>query len=176
MNKSNDRRALILERLADHILAHGLIASSLRSLAKAAGTSDRMLLYYFTDKSELIGAALERISTRTMKLLIDRVTPQPMPYDGMMEMLSAMLDDEELWPYLRVYLELASRAANGDALYRTIGERVGRGFYAWGLSQLDSKQPEIDAARLLVAIEGMIYLKAIGLSDICMMAISPSNK
>ena len=29
MNKTNDRRALILDRLADHILAHGLIASSL---------------------------------------------------------------------------------------------------------------------------------------------------
>jgi AcrR family transcriptional regulator len=171
MNKTDDRRALILDRLADHILAHGLIASSLRPLAKAAGTSDRMLLYYFADKSDLIAAALETIATRTVGLLMLRAALHPMPYDALMQMLGGMLDDEELWPYLRVYLEMASRAANGDALYREIGERVGRGFYAWGLSQLDSEQPEIDAARLLVATEGMIFLKAIGLRDICEMAI-----
>jgi AcrR family transcriptional regulator len=171
MNKTDDRRALILDRLADHILAHGLIASSLRPLAKAAGTSDRMLLYYFTDKSELIAAALETIAARTVGLLMVRAAPHPMPYEGLMQLLGGMLDDEELWPYLRVYLEMASRAANGDALYREIGERVGRGFYAWGLSQLDSDQPEIDAARLLVATEGMIFLKAIGLRDICEMSI-----
>jgi AcrR family transcriptional regulator len=176
MNKSDDRRALILDRLADHILAHGLIASSLRPLAKAAGTSDRMLLYYFADKAQLIGAALETIASRTVGLLMLRAAPHPLPYDALLQLLGGLLKDEELWPYLRVYLEMASRAANGDALYREIGERVGRGFFAWGMSQLDSAQPEIDAARLLVATEGMIYLKAIGLDEICALAISASEK
>ena len=58
MTKPDTRRAAILERIADHILANGLSASSLRPLAKAAGTSDRMLLYYFADKAEIITAAL----------------------------------------------------------------------------------------------------------------------
>jgi AcrR family transcriptional regulator len=172
MNKSDDRRALILDRLADHILAHGLIASSLRPLAKAAGTSDRMLLYYFADKAELIGAALETIAARTVGLLMARAAPHPLPYDALLQQLGTLLDDEELWPYLRVYLEMASRSANGDPLYREIGERIGRGFYAWGMSQLESNTPEQDAARLLVATEGMIFLKAIGLGDISKAALA----
>jgi AcrR family transcriptional regulator len=171
MTKSDDRRALILDRLADHILAHGLIASSLRPLAKAAGTSDRMLLYYFVDKADLISAALETIAARTVGLLMVRAAPHPLPYDTLLQQLGTLLDDEELWPYLRVYLEMASRSANGDPLYREIGERIGRGFYAWGMSQLDSDNPETDAARLLVATEGMIYLKAIGLDDISKAAL-----
>ena len=56
MTKPDSRRTEIVERLADHVLAHGLSASSLRPLAKAAGTSDRMLLYYFADKSEMMTA------------------------------------------------------------------------------------------------------------------------
>jgi AcrR family transcriptional regulator len=171
MKKSADRRALILDKLADHILAHGLIASSLRPLAKAAGTSDRMLLYYFTDKAELIAAALETIAARTVGMLMARATPHPLPYDALLQQLGTLLDDPELWPYLRVFLEMASRSANGDMLYREIGERIGRGFYAWGMNQLESDNPKVDAARLLVATEGMIYLKAIGLSDVARTAL-----
>ena len=171
MNKTDDRRAAILDRLADHILAHGLIAASLRPLAKAAGTSDRMLLYYFADKAELISAALETITARTTGLLKVRTSPDPLPYHALLAQLETILDDEELWPYLRVFLEVASRAANGDPLYREIGARIGQGFYAWGMNQLDSKQPDIEAARLLVMTEGMIYLKAIGLQDIARKAL-----
>ncbi len=171
MNKTDDRRAAILDRLADHIVTHGLIAASLRPLAKAAGTSDRMLLYYFADKAQLISAALETIASRTVELLAVRTAPEPMPYPVLMAQLSLIIDDEELWPYLRVFLEVASRAANGDPLYRDIGGRIGQGFYAWGMNQLDSAQPEIDAARLLVMTEGMIYLKGVGLSEIARKAL-----
>jgi AcrR family transcriptional regulator len=171
MNKTDDRRAAILNKLADHIVDHGLIASSLRALAKAAGTSDRMLLYYFADKAVLISAALEVIAARTIGLLIARAAPHPLPYDALLQHLGAHLDDPALWPYFRVFLEMASRSANGDMLYRDIGERIGRGFFAWGMNQLESDQPEIDAARLLVTTEGMIFLKAIGLGDICTMAL-----
>lgn len=171
MNKTEDRRALILDRLADHILAHGLIAASLRPLAKAAGTSDRMLLYYFADKAELISAALETITARTVGLLMVRTSPEPLPYNALLAQLETILDDIELWPYLRVFLEVASRAANGDPLYRDIGERIGLGFYTWGMNQLDSEQPDIEAARLLVMTEGMIFLKGVGLSDIARKAL-----
>ncbi len=171
MNKTKDRRTEILDRLADHILAHGLIAASLRPLAKAAGTSDRMLLYYFADKAALIRAALDTITARTVELLRICTAPEPMPYAALVAQVASVIDDAELWPYLRVFLEVASRSANGDALYRDIGERIGQGFYAWGMNQLDSDQPEIDAARLLVMTEGMIFLKGVGLSEIARKAL-----
>ena len=54
MNIRNDRREAAIERMADHVLSEGLAAGTLRPLAAAAGTSDRMLLYYFADKDELL--------------------------------------------------------------------------------------------------------------------------
>jgi AcrR family transcriptional regulator len=44
----------LLPLLAAHVLAEGLGGASLRPLARAAGTSDRMLLYHFGTKEALI--------------------------------------------------------------------------------------------------------------------------
>jgi len=45
MSVRTDRRQAALERMADHLLREGMTGASLRPLAAAAGTSDRMLLY-----------------------------------------------------------------------------------------------------------------------------------
>ena len=174
MTKSNDRRAAILDRLADHVLAQGLSASSLRPLAKAAGISDRMLLYYFADKAEVIGAVLELLGTRMQGLLAGQIALQPLPIDVLRARIVGLLFDDALWPYMRLWLEIAALAAGGDMLFRDVGERIGRGFLAWGAAQLDSSSPEqreIDAARLLVTVEGMVLIKSIGMADICRKAL-----
>ena len=173
MARADDRRAVLLDRLADHVLAHGLSASSLRPLAKAAGTSDRMLLYYFADKGAVIAAVLAVVAARLVGLLATRTSAEPLPYDRLKPELIAVLFDADIWPYMRLWLELASLAAHGDPLFRAVGEQLGRGFYAWGLSQLDSADPdtrEIEAARLLVVIEGTLLLHSIGLADVAARA------
>ncbi len=166
MPKPDTRRAEILERLADHVLAHGLSASSLRPLAKAAGTSDRMLLYYFADKAEMMTATLGVIAARIMTAMEARKAPHPLPIDQLQPIMLDAIVDEEMWPFMRVWLEIASLAANGDVFYRAVGEQLGRGFLAWGESQIDAPtgaQRQKHAARLLLMSEGMVVLKSIGL-------------
>ena len=172
MNKAEDKRIAIAERLADHILNNGLIASSLRPLAQAAGTSDRMLLYYFDDKAEIIAVALQTVAGRMAMRMAAAVSPAPLPYDQLLPKLAALLSDDAFWPYMRIWLEIASRAAGGDAFYARIGEDIGRGFFSWGRAQLkadDKAALDKDAARLLVAIEGSVLLKSIGLGDVAVL-------
>ncbi len=73
MKISTKRREEIIELIADHLLAEGLGAATLRPMAEAAGTSDRMLLYYFADKGELLTATLTRVAARMVSLLDDAV-------------------------------------------------------------------------------------------------------
>ena len=167
-NKTDVRRAVIVERLADHVLTHGLVAASLRPLAKAAGTSDRMLLYYFCDKTEIIAATLQHIAERMVALLSARTAPEPLPLGELITHLSSVVLDDKFWPYMCVWLELASRAGRGDPLYAPIAMQIGSGFLAWGEAQLsspDSASRARDAARLLVTIEGMVLVKAIGMGE-----------
>lgn len=177
MTKSDDRRARILDRLADHVLAHGLIASSLRPLARAAQTSDRMLLYYFSDKAEIIAATLERVAARMVGLMSAHTAPEPLELDLLIPRITDMLSDAAFWPYMRIWLEIASRAAGEDAFYRATGEAIGRGFLSWGGAQIacDDRDREALSARLLVMIEGTVLLMSIGLAREARMGLSALN-
>jgi AcrR family transcriptional regulator len=152
VSKTDERRSVIVDRLADHVLAHGLVSASLRQLAKAAGTSDRMLLYYFADKSELLAATLQRIAERMTEAMAAKVSPEPLPLDLLRKRLAGMLFEDRFWPYMCVW----------------IAQAIGQGFLAWGEAQLAADSDEArsrDAARLLVSIEGMVLVRAIGLSE-----------
>ncbi len=174
VTKPDTKRADIIQRLTAYVLAQGLSASSLRPLAKAAGTSDRMLLYYFKDKSEIITAVLEQISAQLVEMVSAHAAAEPLPVDVLRRKLAGIVFEDALWPYMRIWLDVAARAAMGDPFYRAVGEQIGRGFLEWGKAQLQSDseaQRDIDAARLLVSIEGMLFLKSIGLDDINAKAV-----
>ncbi len=169
MSQSEDRRSVILDRLADYVLAEGLEASSLRPLAKAAGTSDRMLLYYFQDKEELMAATLGRVAERLVGILEQKTSTKALPFDKAYAKFSKLVLDDALWPYMCLWLDVASRSARGDALYAATGDAIGRGFLAWGAGQLDCPNARVrkkESAQLLARLEGLIVLKALGLEDV----------
>lgn len=163
----SDRMDQLVDRLADHILAEGLAASSLRPLARAAGTSDRMLLYYFADKDAVIAAALARVATRMVALLELAAPPVPMAQQALRDHLVPLLDTPAVWPFMRVWLDMAARAAQGDAAIRTVGASIGRGFLDWIARHLDvaDRDRAGAAARLLIEIEGTALLASLGLDD-----------
>jgi AcrR family transcriptional regulator len=169
------KRAAITERLADHVLAHGLAAASLRPLARAAGISDRMLLYYFKDKADVIAATLALVGARLVMAMAARTAATPQPVDVLRGQLADVILADDLWPYMCVWLDIAARSARGEPIYRQVGEAMARGFLAWGEAQLDSPTPQQrtrDAAQLLVAVEGMVVLKSVGLADVGARAVS----
>ena len=66
-----DRRQVLAEGATDYVLEHGLLDLSLRPLAAALGTSDRMLLYHFGDKLTLVATILRVSNDRSVKGLRD---------------------------------------------------------------------------------------------------------
>ena len=58
------RRAELLERAVDYVLRQGLAQLSLRPLAKATGSSPRLLLYYFGSKEALVVEIIRRVRVR----------------------------------------------------------------------------------------------------------------
>jgi AcrR family transcriptional regulator len=165
MTVASDRREAVLERLADHVLAHGLAASSLRALARAAKTSDRMLLYYFADKEALVAATLERIAARMTALLGASAAPALLDGPALQARLTHLVKDDALWPFMRLWLEIAAMAGHGDAFYRTVGGQLAHGFLAWAQAQL-SPEAKSQAASIMAMTEGHVVLKALGVDDL----------
>lgn len=63
------KREDLAARATDYVLEHGLIGLSLRPLAAALGTSDRMLIYHFGSKDELIATVLANSNERSMAFI-----------------------------------------------------------------------------------------------------------
>nr|WSX53414.1 TetR/AcrR family transcriptional regulator [Streptomyces sp. NBC_00974] len=63
------KRADLLRRVRQYVTENGLADLSLRPLAKALGTSDRMLLYYFGSKEQLVAQALAQDERRPLLVL-----------------------------------------------------------------------------------------------------------
>lgn len=156
------RRRAAIGRMADHVLAHGLAASGLRALAAAAGTSDRMLLYYFASKEEILGEVLGEIAARLLQAL-DAAVPEPGPLTGadLLARLVAALDAPSLAPFMAVWLELAAASARGVEPHRSIGGAIADGFLAWIAARIEGSDPAA-AAKLLVTVEGCALLAALG--------------
>lgn len=157
------RRQIVLERLTDHILSVGLAGTSLRPLAAAVGTSDRMLLYYFADKDELLGAALGLAAQRLLSLL-DGSFPGRHRHDILLPRLAALVVSPLIKPYMRLWLEITAAAARGQEPFLGIAGRLSDGFLDWIAASLEvdreEERPAV-AALLLSTLEGMILLDAI---------------
>jgi AcrR family transcriptional regulator len=171
------RRAAIVELVADHLLKAGLAASSLRTLAAACHTSDRMLLYYFADKNDLMVSALRSITLRVGGILLAALPPDT---DGDPEaelgLLAGILRGPAMRPYMRLWLELASRAAHGDEPYLTVSGQMADGFAAWIASRLSGPNETVrhaGAARLLATLDGLVILDAVGRSGLVAQALEP---
>src|SRR6476661_3801343 len=65
------RRQELLERVTDDLAVNGLVDFSLRRAARAAGTTHKVLLYYFDGADDLLGQAIVQLrDTRIRKGLV----------------------------------------------------------------------------------------------------------
>ncbi len=176
MTIRDDRREAAIERMADHVLSQGLGAATLRSLAAAAGTSDRMLLYYFADKDELLAATLDRIATRMIARLDDAIPAEPRkPFPALLEQVWAAMASESLRPFMPLWLELASGASRGLQPHHDVSGRIMDGFLTWVTVRLrpeDDGEPAQLAPLFLASIEGLYLLEAIGRSALADSAVT----
>ena len=65
------RRAELLDRAVDYVCRYGLAELSLRPLAKAVGSSPRVLLYYFGSKEALVVEIVRRGRDRQRAMMMD---------------------------------------------------------------------------------------------------------
>ena len=172
------RRAELLDAMADHLLAHGLGGSPLRELARAAGTSDRMLLYYFASRDELLSVLLDHIAAR-LHAMLAQVAATPVAWVVLLRALWAQARSPALRPYLQLFLDLATAAGRGEEPHGVAAARIAGGFIDWTAARLDPAEgpPAARAALLLATLDGLFLLAASGRgadAEAALAALQPS--
>jgi AcrR family transcriptional regulator len=162
------RRQELLRRTLDYAAEHSLSDLSLRPLAKAIGSSPRVLLYLFGSKSELIRDVLALNRAQQLDLLREATQSSAEPRETL----------ERLWAWLihpardnlrRLFFEAYTRSAcNHDHAWRGFAEQSVNDWLA-PLSTLtgnDSTDLEATAeATLVLAVLRGLFLDLLATDD-----------
>jgi AcrR family transcriptional regulator len=165
--KKAAKRAEITDKLADHFLTAGLGDTGLRRLAEVSGTSDRMLLYYFENKDDLVAEVLVQIGTGLRQTLDSAFGTTRLAPAIALASLWEMVKSDEFAPQMRFFFDLSSRAGRGDPLLQTVVTQMGEGWIDWLSCILDvpeDRQRPL-ASLILGAMDGQVVLFPTDLSQ-----------
>lgn len=163
MGRHDDQKAALEDRLAQWVLAEGLSKTSLRQLAAGVGTSDRMLLYYYRDKAELLESVLVRIAG-AMTLRLSAAVPDGQKFTPaeLYSRVAALAASTEFRPYMDRWGEMAAAAARAEQPFAAIADAITQGFQLWVESRLaisnDDTRRDMTSL-LIVMIDGGALLE-----------------
>lgn len=154
-SRSHARRQELLERVADDLVANGLVGFSLRRAARAAGTTHKVLLYHFASAEDLLGQAVLRLRERRIGNALAAAAQDPGH-----ETLAGRV--RAVWPVLtgaesglRVLDQAMGLAMYDPQRYAGIGREASRQYLPGLLSICPpewSQQRKLEVAEMLLAV------------------------
>ncbi len=155
-----EQRQAFLAGAVEHVLRHGASGLSLRPLAAALGTSDRMLLYYFGSRELLLGTVLDRVGDGLVAALSEAVPAGRSHPEVLLRAVWSVARETDVEPVLRLYLEIMGQAAAQVAPFAAVAARVAHRWLDWAQDRVDVPVAERQdaAAGLLATIDGLLIL------------------
>jgi AcrR family transcriptional regulator len=118
MPRDTARRDEVAQAATDYVLEHGLVGLSLRPLAAELGTSDRMLLYHFASKDDLVATVLRVSNDRSVAEI--RALPASNDVRAAVVDLWAAVTTPRLARCQRMYVEAAALGLFGREPYASV--------------------------------------------------------
>ena len=150
MPRDTARRDEVAQAATDYVLAHGLVGLSLRPLAAELGTSDRMLLYHFASKDDLIAAVL-RVSNDRSVAEIRALPASPDVHTAVLDLWAAVTTPQ-LARCQRMYVEAAALGLFGREPYASVVREANEVWIAAVADHLVASGTPKDLARRAVAL------------------------
>ncbi|MEI6418958.1 MAG: TetR/AcrR family transcriptional regulator [Sphingomonadales bacterium] len=152
-------RKAVVERLVAHLLATGLSQCSLRQLAAAAGVSDRMLLYYFKDKADVLASTMAEIAAG-IGLMLDQLAPPGarLPPAELLQLAVNLAVQPATRPFMQLWIEVVAAAARDEAPFAAVAAEISAGFFSWIESRLAvpaGADAAATATLLLALVDGL---------------------
>lgn len=162
-------RERLLAATMNHVTQHGVGDLTLRQLAKALGTSHRMLVYHFGSKEGLMTEVVRRFEAEQRDLAAMLMTDFGLPPVDQARRIWTQLANKEMWPRERLFFEVYGQALQGRGHARMLLNEV---VDAWleplvaanrrnGMTQAQARA----AARLGLAVIRGLLLDLLATSD-----------
>ena len=150
------RRDELLDQVTDHVLEHGLIGLTLRPLAAAIGTSDRMLIYHFGSRDALVSAVVAHSTTRATETVA--ALPDAPSVRAAVNRLWKAYQSEPLHALLTLYCQAAASGMIGEEPYLS-DARASNAVWVAVLSDylVRSGAPPRRVARIVTLVDSALY-------------------
>ena len=151
----------MLHGALDAALADGLSQLTFGRLAKRLEVSDRVVVYYFPSKGELLGAVLRHLGTELQTRLADVVTTPQADYLAIAKLAWPVLACPEVDPLFGLLLEANGLAAAGVEPYATMVKSLVTEWVEWLASFIrgTGEYRRTEAETALALIDGLLLMR-----------------
>ena len=158
MTQSPTKREIIIEHLADAFLQNGLGHTGLRGLGALAGTSDRMLIYYFGNKEALIKEVLEYISEQIASRLGQHIGDFPLDDSTLLDRMVAFGTSKDFKPYIQLWLEIVALAIRGEEPFTGVTRHLNHVWLGWIKDKLNRDQQHLSQT-VYTSLQGILLYR-----------------
>lgn len=151
----------ILDGALDTVFADGLSQLTFGRVAKHLGISDRIVVYYFPTKDDLIGEVLMAVGARLQATLAPTFATSAADHVELLRLAWPVLADADADPVFALFFEAGGLAAAGREPYRTLVPQLVEAWIAWAAEFVRGtparRRGEAEAA--VAVLDGLLLLR-----------------
>ena len=146
----------------------GISRVTFGSIAKRLGISDRVVVYYFPTKDDLIGEVLYAMGMQLQATLAPTFTSPVADHVELLRAAWPMLARPEADPVFALFLEAGGLAATGREPYRTLVPQLVEAWIEWTAEFIRGtrarRRAEAEAA--IAVLDGLLLLRQLAGGDV----------
>ncbi len=145
-------------------MSDGLSRLTFGTLAKRLGVSDRIVVYYFPTKNQLITDVLVQVGERLQAVLARAFTHAATDHRELARAALPVLARTDVDPLFAVYFEACGMAAAGLEPFGSLAGQLVEGWVGW-LSEFFSGDPprrRAEAEATLALVDGVLLMRQLG--------------
>lgn len=160
-------REEILEAAVATAFADGLHRLTYGRVARHLGTSDRMVVYYFPAKADLVGAVLVALGARLQESLAPAVRAPAADHVALVRGLWPHLARAEADPVFALFFQATGLAAARSAPYAELVPLLVDAWTEWAADSLtgDAATRRLEAEAAVAMVDGLLLLRQIAGPD-----------
>ena len=157
----------ILDGAIDAALDDGLSQLTFGRLAKRLGMSDRIVVYYFPTKADLIGEVIMALGLELQETLAAAFSQPAADHLDLMSAAWPVLATPEADRVFALFFEANGLAAIGRDPYRTLVPALVEAWIAWASEYFEgtAQQRRVEAETAIALIDGLLLLRQLAGPD-----------
>ena len=157
----------ILEGALSAALEDGVSRLTFGRLAKQLGISDRVIVYYFPSKDDLVSEVLTALGSELQRALAPIFVRKASDHVQMLRTAWPVVARDELDRTFALFFEASGLAASGSEPYRTLVPRLVEGWIDWAASLIDgtASYRRREGATTIAVLDGLLLLRQLAGPD-----------